>query len=321
MMDLITGGTGFIGSTLARMLLERGKEIATFDIKATSPVLEPYGKQWTHFQGNVGNMGELFTAIRAAQPKTLFHLGGMLSIPSEQNPQASFSTNVVGIYNVLEGARLLGVEQVLFASTNGTYGLDLEGLSVIDDRTLQRPFTLYGCGKLFGELLGRYYRRRYAVDFRSVRLPAIVGPGARTKNVSVYNAWAIEKAFLGEPYEIFVTPETAAPVLYFKDAARAFVALSEAPIGRIKTMNYNLAGIQPMPTAMALRDAILRFLPEARIGFEPDELAMAFQKMHQGVRWDETPAVKEWNWKVKYNLDEMVEDFIQELKTHRSWYL
>ncbi|OGP87722.1 MAG: hypothetical protein A2156_13695 [Deltaproteobacteria bacterium RBG_16_48_10] len=320
-MDLVTGGTGFIGSTLAKTLLDQGKAIATFDIKPNSPVLEPYGKRWIPFQGNLGNMGEVFTAIQACKPKTIFHLGGMLSIPSEQNPQASFSTNVVGIYNVLEGARLFEVEQVLFASTNGTYSHDLEGLTVIDDRTLQRPFTLYGCGKLFGELLGRYYSRRYGIDFRSVRLPAIVGPGAKTKNVSIYNAWAIEKPFLGEPYEIFVTPETAAPILYFKDAARAFLDLSRAPLDEIKTINYNLAGIHPIPTAMDLKNAVLRFLPHAKISFNPDDLAMAFQKMHQGVRWDETPAVKEWNWKVHFSLERMVEDFINELKEHFSWYL
>ena len=320
-MDLITGGTGFIGSTLARTLLDEGGEIATFDIKATSPLLESYGKHWTHYQGNLGNMGELFTAVQACKPKTIFHLGGMLSIPSEQNPQASFSTNIVGIYNVLEGARLFGAEQVIYASTNGTYSNDLEGLTVIDDRTLQRPFTLYGCGKLFGELLGRFYHRRYGVDFRSIRLPAIVGPGAKTKNVSIYNAWAIEKAFLGEPYEIFVTPETAAPILYFKDAARAFLDLSSAPVKQIKTMNYNLAGIHPIPTALGLKNAILRFLPHAKISFNPDDLAMAFQKMHQGVRWDETRATSEWNWKVEYDLEKMVEDFIKELKDHPSWYV
>ncbi len=319
-MDLITGGTGFIGSTLARTLLDQGKDIATFDIKATSPLLKPYGKHWTHYQGNLGNTGELFTAVQACRPKTIFHLGGMLSIPSEQNPQASFSTNVVGVYNVLEGARLFGVEQVIFASTNGTYGNDLEELTVIDDRTLQRPFTMYGCGKLYGELLGRFYHRRYGVDFRSVRLPAIVGPGAKTKNVSVYNAWAIEKAFLGEPYEIFVTPETAAPILYFKDAARAFLDLSKSPLERIETMNYNLAGIDPMPRAIDLKNAVLKFLPHAKISFNPDDLAMAFQKMHQGVRWDETPARSEWNWKVQYDLEKMVEDFIKELKEHPAWY-
>ena len=320
-MDLITGGSGFIGSTLTKILLDQNRRVATFDIKPSSPALEVYRESLTHFQGNLGNMGEVLTVIQASQPKTIFHLGGMLSTPSEQNPQASFQANVVGAYNVLEGARLFEVKQVIYASTNGTFGLDLEGLTVIDDRTLQRPFTMYGCSKLFGELVGRYYQRKYGIDFRSIRLPAVVGPGAKTKNVSIYNAWAIEKSFFGEPYEIFVTPETACPIIYYKDAARAFLEISEASKDRIKTMNYILAGIEPMPTAQQLKETILRYLPDARLSFHPDPLAMAFHKMSQGIRWDETLATKEWGWKVRYRLDEMVRDFIRELTDHPSWYV
>jgi threonine 3-dehydrogenase len=320
-MDLVTGGAGFIGSTLAKMLLDQNRNVATFDIKPSSPVLEAYREKLTHFQGNLGNMGEVLTVTQACQPKTIFHLGGMLSTPSEQNPQAAFLTNVVGTYNVLEGARLFEVKQVIYASTNGTFGLDLEGLTVINDRTLQRPFTMYGCSKLFGELLGRYYHRKYGIDFRSIRLPAVVGPGGKTKNVSIYNSWVIEKSFFGEPYEIFVTPETACPIIYYKDAARAFLEISEASKDQIRTMNYVLAGIEPMPIAKQLKETILRYLPDARLSFNPDPLAMAFHKMSQGVRWDETLAAKEWDWKVRYSLDEMVKDFICELTDHPSWYI
>jgi len=320
-MDLVTGGSGFIGSTLAKMLFDQNRNVATFDIKPGSPVLEACREKLTHFQGNLGNMGEVLTAIQASQPNTIFHLGGMLSTPSEQNPQAAFQANVVGAYHVLEGARLFEVKQVIYASTNGTFGLDLEDFTVIDDRTLQRPFTMYGCSKLFGELLGRYYHRRYGIDFRSVRLPAVVGPGAKTRNVSIYNAWAVEKSFFGEPYEIFVTPETACPMIYYKDAARAFLEIAGASEDRIKTMNYVLAGIEPMPTAKQLQETILHYLPEAKLSFCPDPLAMAFHKMSQGVRWDETAAEKEWDWKVRYGLDEMVKDFIRELTDHPSWYI
>jgi nucleoside-diphosphate-sugar epimerase len=57
------------------------------------------------------------------------------------------------------------------------------------------------------------------------------------------------------------------------------------------------------------------------LSFKPDPLAMAYQKMHQGVEWDETPAATEWDWKPTYTLEGMVEDFIKELKEHRQWYM
>ena len=260
--------------------------MATLDIKAVAPALQPFERRWRHFQGNLGNLGEVLTAVAEARPETIYHLGGMLSMPSEQNPQASFQTNIVGTYNVLEAARLFGVRQVVYSSTNGTFGLDLQGLDVIDDATLQRPFTIYGVGKLFGELIGRYYTRRYGVDFRSIRLPAVVGPGAKTRNVSIYNAWSIEKSFFGEPYEIFVEPEIACPVIYFKDVARAFLSLAAAPKEKIKTMNYLVVGVTPMPRARDLVAVIRARLPKAQLTYKPEKLAMDFHKMSQGVRWE-----------------------------------
>ena len=319
-MDLITGGTGFIGSCLAKKLLEQDREVATLDIKATAPMLQPFEGRWRHFQGNLGNLGEVLTAVAEARPEIIYHLGGMLSMPSEQNPQASFQTNIVGTYNVLEAARLFGVRQVIYSSTNGTFGLDLQGTKVISDNSLQRPFTIYGVGKLFGELIGRYYTRKYGLDFRSVRLPAVVGPGAKTKNVSIYNAWSIEKSFFKEPYEIFVEPEIACPVIYFKDVARAFLALAEAPREKIKTVNYLIVGVTPMPKAKELVAVIESRLPHARLSYRPDQLAMDFHRMSQGVCWDETPAVSEWGWQPGYGLAEMVDDFIMELTEHPGWY-
>jgi threonine 3-dehydrogenase len=319
-MDLITGGTGFIGSYLARTLLQQGRDVATLDIKALSPMLRPYEGKWRHFQGNLGNLAEVLTAVSESKPETIYHLGGMLSMPSEQNPQASFQTNIVGTYNLLEAARLFGVRQVIYSSTNGTFGLDLQGLDLITDTTLQRPFTIYGVGKLFGELIGRYYTRRYGLDFRSIRLPAVVGPGAKTRNVSIYNAWSIEKSFFAEPYEIFVEPEIACPVIYFKDVARAFLSLAGTAREKIKTMNYLIVGVTPMPQARHLVAAIEKRLPKARLSYKPEKLAMDFHKMSQGVRWDESPAVNEWGWRPGYSLEEMVDDFILELTEHADWY-
>jgi threonine 3-dehydrogenase len=321
-MDLVTGGTGFIGSWLTKMLIEEGSRVATFSRAkgGDHSILRCYETEWSHFSGSLERMSDVFSAIKKNKPKIIYHVGGMLSAPSEENPQASFATNVAGMFHVLESARLFGVKRVVYASTNGTYGIDLDGVSVIDDRTLQRPITVYGCGKLFGELLGRYYHNRYGIDFRSVRLPAVVGPGSKTRHLSVYIAWAIEKSFFGEPFDVFVTPETVMPFIYFKDAARALLEIAQAPPGQIKTMNYNLIGIEPIPTAMDVKNLILRFLPQARLGFDPDPVAMAYQKRHQGVQWDETPAVKEWNWKIGYDLEDLVADFILELKGHPSWY-
>ena len=222
---------------------------------------------------------------------------------------------------MLEGARLFGINQIIYASTNGTFGLDLEGLTVIDDRTLQRPFTMCKCGNLFGELLGRYYNRNYRIDFRSIRLLSVVGPGAKTRNVSIYNSWAIEKSLFKELYQFYVTPETACPIIYYEDAARAFLEMSRTPIDQIRTMNYIITGIELVPTALELKNSILYYLPEAKLSFSPDPFAVTFYKICQGLRWDQTPAIQEWNWKIKYNLNGNIEDILNELKENTLYYV
>ncbi|MGZ3607621.1 MAG: SDR family oxidoreductase, partial [Syntrophales bacterium] len=95
----------------------------------------------------------------------IFHLGGMLSVPSDADHAASFRANTMGTFHVLEAAKLFGVEQVIFSSTIATYGLDLEEGIVVDDYSLQRPQLFYGATKVFSELMGQFYRRKFGLDF------------------------------------------------------------------------------------------------------------------------------------------------------------
>ena len=118
-------------------------------------------------RGDVGNFSHVLNLIERIRPTTVYHLGGMLSAPSDDDPAGSFQANAAGTFHVLEAAKLFGVSQVIFASTGGTYGDDIEE-DIIDDVTLQRPQLFYGATKLFGELAGRFYGRKYGLDFRAM---------------------------------------------------------------------------------------------------------------------------------------------------------
>ena len=295
MSVLITGGSGLIGSTLARLLVERGEAVSVFDQAIVPARFSGIEEKLRMVRGELGNFSHVLEAVKQEKPKVIFHLGAMLSIPANADPPAAFDSNVRGTFHVLEAARLLDVERVRFTSTTATYGLDLEGTS-IGDKTLQRPPTLYGTTKLFGELLGRFYGTRYGLDFRAVRFPSVVGPGAASPHVSVYNSWAIERAVLGEPYDIFVEPRIRCAVLYFKDAARSLLVLDAAPRESMKAVCYTLAGIDPIPTAGELADAVRARYPQSRTGFKPDAFAMAFHEKLQGLPFDESSARAELGW-------------------------
>jgi len=320
MSTLVTGGTGFIGTQVVRILLKReGKKPVVFDINPSTKLLEDVVDQIEVVRGDLGNFSHVLNVVKTFRPKVIYHLGGMLSVPSDADPQASFRANAMGTFHVLEAARLFDVPQVLFSSTLATYGLDIRE-AVINDYTLQRPQFFYGATKVFSELTGLFYKRKYGLDFRGVRYPSIVGPGVKTPGVVQYTSWVIEECAKGNPYTIYVKPETRSPAMYYKDAARAIVMLCEAPLENIKMVNYLVAGPAPDPSAKELVDVVKSRIPDAKIDFKPDlELQKILDKFL--LRVDDSIARKEWGWVPKYNQERMVDDFLEEMRLHPQRYI
>ena len=318
MATLITGGTGFIGAEMARILLREGEsDVTLFDIDDSRRRLDDIADKVKVVRGDVGNFSHVLDVVRESGAEVVFHMGSMLSVPSDADPQAAFRTNAMGTFHVLEACRLFGVRQLCFASSIGTYGDGIVG-EQIDDLTLQRPRLFYGACKLLGENMGSFYRRKYGLDYRGLRYPPIVGPGVRSPGVTQYISWAIEESFKGRPFTIWVEPRTVAPGLYFKDAARAMVMLSRAPAAAIETVNYLLAGADPTPSAGELAQLVRDRVLGAEIDFVVDEAPQAILDVIKPL--DDGNARREWGWSHAFGLEAMVEDFLAELRDHPQRY-
>ena len=320
MTTLITGGTGFIGSYLAKQLIEKGEEPVLLDIAPPGIMIDSVSGRFRFVQGSLGNLSILINCFKDFGVSRIFHLGGMLSVPSENNPWAAFDTNIMGTYNILEAARITGVKQIIYGSTVATYSKGIK-TGVIDDDTIQRPTSMYGITKVCSEMLGRFYRRRFDIDFRGIRIPSVVGPGSRTEHMSIYNAWAIEYPLKGKPYILKCDPETRCPIIYFKDVSRALMMLADADINSIPTMIYNLAGIYPAVSAKELTDEIIKQIPEAILTFKPEPKIVELLKELGSLSFDDSCAKNEWGWKIAYPLSELIEDFILEFNTNKELYI
>jgi threonine 3-dehydrogenase len=316
MAILVTGGTGFIGAEVARVLAKRGEKIVVFDINDRKTLLKGVEDKVTIVKGDVSNYSHVFNVVKNYHIEVIYHLASMLSIPSDADPWSSFRVNAQGTFQVLEAARILGVKKVVFSSTIGTYGMDIRE-SMIDDYTLQRPMLFYGCTKVFSELMGRFYKRKFGLDFRGVRYPAIIGPGVKTPGIVQYNAWAIEEACKGNSFKIWVTPETRCPAMYYKDAALSIIKCADAPLEKIKMVVYLVGGLYF--SAQELVDSIKKFIPKAHLEFAPDMEIMKI--IREGSKPIDTRyAREEFGWVDQYPIDRTIEDFIRELKENPEMY-
>jgi len=309
MSILITGGAGFVGLEVARQLLAGGEtDITVFSRNPSDRRLGDLAGKVKAIAGDVGNFSHVMDAVRTCRPRAIYHLGAMLSVPSDADPAAAIQTNAMGTFYVLEAARLFDVRQVIFSSSIGAYGLGMEP-GPIDDMTIQRPVFFYGATKVFGEHMGLFYKRKYGLDFRGIRYPSVVGPGVSTPGAVQYTALMIERAAEGKPFEIWVTPETSVPIMYITEAAAATIRLAEAPEAGIKTVNYLVDGAKPTPSAAELADVVRAKVPGADLSFAPNpDIQTLLDDMVRPL--DDTRAREEWGWQPTHSVERIVDDFL-----------
>jgi threonine 3-dehydrogenase len=313
MVNLITGGLGFLGTHLARKLINRGEEVVLFDILSASKSIEDIRDQVKIVRGDLANWAQVLETVKKYSIDTIYHMGALLSASSEADPLAAYNINANGTFHVLEAARLFDVKTVIFFSSVGTYG---DGVpDRVDDNSLQWPTTMYGVTKVLGERLGEYYHIKFGVNFRGVRFPSIIGPGRGGGGASAFSSQIIEEPALGRPYVAFVDEETKIPLLYLDDAVQSMVSIKMAPEAKLKRRMYNIEGFSP--TAKQLATLVKKYIPEAQVSFAP--VPEMVRILRSGPReLDGSQARQDWGWQTRYSLDEAVKHFIQELRKQKT---
>lgn len=317
MAKLITGGTGFVGAELAHILVGRGEDVVIFDRTIKRYRIQDIESKLKLVQGDLGDLPEVLNVVKDNKITHIYHVGATLLYASQANPWSAFRSNVVGTQNVLEAARLFGVERVMFASTMGTFN---QGVGAeLTDTTIQRPVHFYGLSKLWGEGLGRFYRTRFGLDFRGVRYPGVTGPGRKATD----HWWIpmIEGAVKNKRGECRVSEDSRFPMVFVKDAARAADMILQAPKETIKTVNYNVSSDPNFITAKQVEQAIKKHIPGTVITYKPDPAVMEPLKSRAHVRvFDDSCARKEWDWQPAYpTIDDIVGAYIEDMKAHPEY--
>jgi threonine 3-dehydrogenase len=323
---VITGAGGEIGHGLIDRLAERGdRRIVTVDISRLDPSIAP--KVDREITGSITDLALLERLMAEFEVDLIFHLAALLSTRSEFTPIAAHQVNVEGTLHLLEFAQHEAESHgrpvvFIYPSSIAAYGLrDLatkQGTGKVTEDEYLHPTTMYGCNKLYCEMLGDYYARHYKqlaaepasgkVDFRCVRFPGLISAlTAPSGGTSDYAPEMIHAAAKGEPYGCFVRPDTRIPFMAMPDGVEALLKLAAAPRARLQRTAYNVGAFSP--TAEEIRDVVMDAFPSADISWSPDRKRQAIVDSWPGDV-DDSAARRDWDFAPRYDFERAFSEYL-----------
>jgi nucleoside-diphosphate-sugar epimerase len=242
MKVLVTGGAGFIGSNVARALLERGDDVRVLDNFSTGSRDNLGGLDVEVVEGELRSYERVHAAVRGVE--LVFHLGALGSVPrSVQDPLTSSAVNVEGTLNVLLAARDVNVRRVVFSSSSSVYGSS--GELPRTEEMAPDPISPYGVAKLAAERYCVSFSRVYE-QFESVVLRYFNVFGPRQSPFSQYAAVVplfVTHIARGEAIVVYGDGEQSRDFTYVENVVDATLRAGDAPDanGRI----FNVAAGKP----------------------------------------------------------------------------
>ena len=218
MRAVVTGGAGFIGSTLVDALLQRGDEVHVVDDISSGRREQVAEAASLHIRDIGEPLGDVFDEAR---PDVVFHLAAQIDVrASVADPAADLRSNVLGTLQVLEAARPHGA-QVIFASTGGAmYG---ECGSPAGEDAARLPLSPYGTSKLAAEEYLATWNRLYGGRHVALRLGNVYGPRQDPHGEAGVVAIFLSRIRDGEPATIFGDGRQTRDYVFVGDVVRAFV--------------------------------------------------------------------------------------------------
>jgi UDP-glucose 4-epimerase len=212
---LVTGGAGFVGANLVRLLLAGGREVRILDDFRTGREEYVADLGVEVVRGEIGDTA-LVTEL-AGDVDAIVHLAAAGSVvDSVADPVANFDANVRGTFSVLNAARAAGVGRVVFSSTGGALIGNAE--PPVNERSLPKPISPYGASKLAAEAYCHAFAKSYGMTTVALRFANVYGPysGHKKGAITVF----LRALHEGRPLRIYGDGNASRDFMYVDDICR-----------------------------------------------------------------------------------------------------
>jgi UDP-glucuronate 4-epimerase len=273
MRVLVTGGAGFIGSHLVEKLLATGHEVVVLD-----DFNDFYDPQIKHanvagFAGHAAvhhadlrDTDSVRSVFQREKVDAIAHLAARAGVrPSIQQPRLYYETNVAGTLNLLEAARLAGVERFVFASSSSVYGAS-GTIPFSENQHLTQTLSPYAATKIAGEFLCSTYSHLYGMRVVALRYFTVYGPRQRP-DLAIHQF--TRRIHAGQPIDQFGDGSTRRDYTYIDDAIQGTMAAFEYNGPRFDIFNLGESDTIELKDLIAAIEAALR--KKAKINRLPEQ--------------------------------------------------
>ena len=242
MKYLVTGGAGFIGSHIARTLLEQGQTVRILDNFSTgkreniSDLTQQFGEdQLEVLEGDVRDASRVKEAVSGIE--IIFHEAAFVSVPqSMDEPQNCFDVNLTGTSQLFDAARRAGVRRAVVASSAAVYG-ESEALPLIEETPLM-PKSPYAVSKRVNEMYAELFTNSFGFEVAALRYFNVYGPRQRPDSMYAAAVPIFARRLLdGKPITIYGDGGQTRDLINVRDIVRANIVASEHPNAAGKVFN------------------------------------------------------------------------------------
>ncbi len=313
---LVTGGLGVNGAWVTRQLLEQGHRPVVYENRMDTLLVPDIMHKIDIVIGDILDLSTVIRTVKEYNIQCICHLAALMPGASQANPWLGFQVNAAGTVNILEAARIMGVERVVFTSSIGVYSpftgeFGYPTYKPVDEDYPKYPTTMvYSAAKVASELMCFQYNRNYGLDFVILRFSEIYGIGKKVRHgpIAIYNRM-IENAMLGKPTTIPHGGDEKTDMVYVKDVASSIVLACFTQSRKHHVFNIGAGTIYKLED---VANAIRKIYPRAAFDIGPGLDYIGFGRAY--CLFDISKANDELSYYPQFTLEDGIRDYVETMK-------